>query len=126
MLKDQTSISTNNSGLRNLQLKRIFKWLRRDPPQQTIASEADQGDVGVRPDQTTDGEHSDDSSLSCSWADQADSSIFDTGSLNIEKSEDKNAVSHETPDLEGDLLCGAEQDTGVDPYNTGRFDTKNK
>jgi hypothetical protein len=123
MLKDQTSISTNNSGLRNLQLKRIFKWLRRDPPQQTIASEADQGDVGVRPDQTTDGEHSDDSSLSCSWADQADSSIFDTGQLVTEKSEGKDAVPHSTLRLEDGPPPGAEEDIGVDPYNTGRFDT---
>ncbi len=109
-----------------MNMKRFITWRRRDAPQQSITSEADQRDVGVRPEQKTEGEHSDDSFFSWSWADQADSSVFDTGRLVTEKSEEKNAVSHKTPDLEGDSLCGAEEDIGVDPYNTGRFDTANK
>ena len=67
------------------------------------------------------GEHGDDFSLYLSWPDQADSSIFDTGRLYIEKSKDKNAVPHNSPDEEDDSL---REDNGVDPYNTGRFDTK--
>ena len=105
-------------------MKRFITWLRRDTAQQSAASKAEQAPVSVRVRSEEEGEHSDDSSFSCSWADQADSSVFDTGRLNIEKSEDKNAVSHKTPDLEGDSSCSGEEDTGVDPYNTGRFDTK--
>ena len=97
-------------------MKRIIKWLRRVTPQQ---SEVDQHDVGVRPKQKINGEHGDDSSLYLSWPDQADSSIFDTGKLVIDKSENENTVPHKTPDLKGDSLC---EDSGVDPYNTGRFD----
>ena len=104
-------------------MKRIIRWLRRDKSQ---PSETDQRDVGVRPKQKTEGGHSDDSSIYLFWPEQADSSIFNTGSLNIEKSEDRNAVSHRTPDPEGDSLCAAEENTGIDPYNTGRFDTEKK
>jgi len=104
-------------------MKRIIRWLRRDKSQ---PSETGQHDVDVGLKQKTEGEHSDNSSIYLSWPEQADSSIFNTGSLNIEKSEDRNAVSHKTPDLDGDSLSAAEEDTGIDPYNTGRFDTKNK
>ena len=110
---------------RTTKMQRIIKWLRRKTRQQPIASEVDQR-VKARLEQEKEGEHSDDSSFSWFGIDQADSSIFDTGSLNIEKSEDKNAVSDKMLDLEGDSSCSAEEDIGVDPYNTGRFDTKNK
>jgi hypothetical protein len=105
-------------------MKRFITWRRRDTRQNSVTCEADQRDVGVRPEQKTEGEHSDDSFFSWSWANQADTSVFDTGHLVTEKSENKNAVSHKTPDLEGDSACNAEEDIGVDPYNTGRFDTK--
>ena len=103
-------------------MKRIIKWLRRDTPQQ---SEVDQRDVGVRPKQKIKGEHGDDSSLYLSWPDQADSSIFDTGKLVIDKSEIENTVPHKALDLENDALSDSEEDIGIDPYNTGRFDTEN-
>ena len=107
-------------------MKRFIDWLKPDPKQQSPANEAEQAPVSVRVRSESEGEHSDDSSFSCAWAERTDSSIFDTGSLNIEKSEDRNAVSHKTLTLEGDSLCSAEEDIGVDPYNSGRFDTKNK
>ncbi len=110
-------------------MKRIRKWLRRDTPQQSTDVEADQSDVGVkkvRSENETEGEHSDDSSFSWPWTDQADSSIFDTSSLVTEKSEDENTVPLATLRLEDDPLFSAKEDIGVDPYNTGRFDTKNK
>ena len=94
-------------------MKRFINWLTSDSRKQSAANEAE-------------GEHSDNYSFSWTEIDQADSSIFDTRSLYIEKSEDKNAVSHMTPDLEGDSLCGAEEDMGFDPYDSGRFDTGNK
>ena len=93
-----------------MKMKRIRKWLRRDTPQQSTDVEAE-------------GEHSDDSSFSWPWTDQADSSIFDTSSLVTEKSEDENTVPLATLRLEDDPLFSAEEDIGVDPYNTGRFDT---
>ncbi len=111
-----------------MKMIRFIKWLRRNRAQQSAASRAEQAPVSVRvrSEEETEGAHRDDSAFSWSWADQADSSIFDTGSLITEKSEDKNDVSHQTPDLEGDSLPGTEEDVGVDPYNTGRFDTENK
>jgi len=107
-------------------MKFLRKWLKPNPKQQSSANESEQAPVSVRArsEEETEGEHSDDSSFHCSWADQADSSVFDTGSLRIEKSEGKNAVSQKPPDLEGDSSCNVEEDTGFDPYNTGRFDTK--
>ena len=107
-------------------MKFFRKWLKPDPKQQSAANESEQIPVSVRVRSEIEDEHSNDSSFSCSWADQADSSIFNTGSLKIEKSEDKKAVSQKPPDLEGDSSCNAEEDTGFDPYNTGRFDTENK
>jgi hypothetical protein len=74
----------------------------------------------------TEGEHSDVSPSSPIDIDQADSSIFDTGSLNIEKSEDRNAVSQKMLSPQGGSSRSAEEGIGVDPYNTGSFDAKNK
>jgi len=107
-------------------MKRVIRWLRRDTPQHSITGEVDQRDIGVRPNQKTEGEHSDDSSISWTEIDQADSSIFDTGSLKIEKSEDGNTVSQNMPSPEGSSSRSAEEGIGVDPYNTSSFDTKNK
>ncbi len=105
-------------------MKFLRKWQKPNPKQQSSANESEQAPVSVRVRSESEGEHNDDSSFSCSWADQADSSVFDTGSLKIEKSKDRNAVTHKTPDLEGDSLSNAQEDTGFDPYNTGCFDTK--
>ena len=76
-------------------MKRFFKWLRRDTPQQSTASEAGQGnvDADVRPDQITEDENSAESSFAGSVLDQADSSIFGTGRLDTEKSEDAKSES---------------------------------
>ncbi len=111
-------------------MKRLCKWLRRDTPQQSTASEADQGDV--KPDQTIEDGNCADSSFSGSVLDQADSSIFDTGILVIEKSEDteseiddEHTVHIATLNLEEELW--SDDEAGVDPYNTASFDTeKNK
>jgi len=102
-------------------MKRIFKWLRQDTPQQ---SEVDQRDVGFRPKQKIEGEHGDDSSLYLSWPDQADSSIFDTGSLVLEKTDAGRPAKNQSPDTTSSAQ--ALTDNGVDPYNTGRFDNENK
>ncbi len=107
-------------------MKRIIKWLSRDTPKHSITSDADQRDIGSRPKQKAEGEHSDNSCFSWFGIDNADSSIFDTVRLVTEKSADKDAVSHSTLRLEDDPLFSAEEDLGVDPYNTGRFNTANK
>ena len=115
-------------------MKRFIKWFRRDTPQQSIASEADQDDVGadVRPDQITEDENSAESSSTRSVLDQADSGIFGTGSLDTENSEDAKSESDDedtvgvsTIKLEKELWPD-DDDIGVDPYNTGTFDTENK
>jgi hypothetical protein len=116
---------------RKLKMKRFLKWLRRDTRQQSIASEADQDDVDadIRPDQATEDENSAESSLTGSVLDQADSSIFDSGSSIIEKSkdakseiDDEHKVHIETLALEEELL--PDDEAGVDPYNTGSFDSE--
>ncbi len=94
-------------------MKRFIDWLKSASQQQSAANK-------------TEDEHSDDSSFSWTEIDRADSSIFDTGSLNIEKSEDRNAVSQKMLNSEGSSSRSAEEGIGVDPYNTGSFDTKNK
>ncbi len=113
-------------------MKRFFKWLRRDTPQQSIASEADQGnvDADVRPDQITEVENSAESSFTGSGTDQADSSIFGTGRLDIEKSDDaESEIDDEHTDHIATLKLEEElwpdDEAGVDPYNTGSFDTEN-
>ena len=117
-----------------VKMKHFFKWLRRDRPQQSIASGADQDDVGadVRPDQITEDDNSAESSSTRSVLDQADSGIFGTGSLDTENSEDaksesdsENTVGVSTLNLEKELWPD-DEDIGVDPYNTGRFDSENE
>jgi hypothetical protein len=116
-----------------LQMNRFLKWLKRGTPQQSIASDADQDIVyaDVRPDQITEDENSAESSFTGSVLDQADSSIFGTGRLDIEKSEDAKSESDNeitvgvsTLNLEEELW--PDDEAGVDPYNTGTFDTENK
>ncbi len=112
-------------------MKRFLKWLRRDTPQQSIASEADQGNVyaDVRPDQITEVENSAESSFTGSVLDQADSSIFDTGGLIIEKSEDAESEIDDEHTAHGAALkleeeLWADDEAGVNPYNTNSFDTE--
>ncbi len=102
-------------------MKRFLGWLKPDSQQQSANDIAQRAPVSVKL-----GTEGDDPSFSLSWTAEADSSIFDTGSLRIEKSADRNAVSHRTLGLEGDSFCSAEVDTGFDPYDTGRLDTGNK
>ena len=119
---------------RNVNMTSFLRWLRRDTRQQSIASEADHGDVGadVRPDQITEDENSAESSSTRSVLDQADSGIFGTGSLDIDKSEDakseiddEDTVGVSTLNLEKELWPD-DDDIGVDPYNTGRIDNENE
>ena len=107
-------------------MKFIRKWLKLDPEQQSTVNESEQAPVGAEVRSESESDHSDDSSFGRSWEDQADSSVFDTGNLKIGTVGDKNTVSRKAPDLEADSSANAEEDTGFDPYNTGRFDTKSK
>ena len=106
-------------------MKYLRKRLKPDLPQQSAANEAARVPVGarVRTVKETEGEYSDDSPFSWFGIGQADSSVFDAGSLIIDKSQDRDTVSYKTLDLEGDSLRSTGEDMGVDPYNTGRFDT---
>ncbi len=125
-------------------MKRIFRWLETkiSRPKNPIAAEQPSDPVSVKPDDIanddyeietsfntevppegkTKGEYSDDSSFSWFGIDQADRSIFDSHKLATEEPEDKDA--HTTPNQVSDSLSDAEEDIGVDPYNTGRFDAK--
>ncbi len=75
-------------------MKFLRKWLKPDPKQQSAVNESKKAPASlrVRSEEESEGEHSEESSLSWLGIDQADSSIFDTGKLVTEKSEDKDAV----------------------------------
>ena len=88
-------------------MKRFIDWLKQK-------SGADK----------TEGKDNADSSFGWFGDDQADSSIFDTGSLNISKSETN--ASEKAVDSGHASLRDAENDEGFDPYNSGRFNTKTK
>ncbi len=112
-------------------MNRFLEWLKRGTPQQSIASDADQDNVyaDVRPDQRTEDENSTESSFTRFVLDQADSSIFGTGRLDIEKSEDaESEIDDEHTDHIATLKLEEElwpdDEAGVDPYNTGSFDTE--
>lgn len=108
-------------------MKRLIDWLKRNSQQQSAANTVEQARASekVPSDQQMEGEHSVDSSFSWFGNDHADSSIFDTGSLIAEKPADKNTDSHKTLHLNDDSLSGAEEGEGFDPYNSGRFHSKN-
>ena len=90
---------------------RFLNWLKSASKQQSAGNK-------------TEGEHGDDSSFSWAEIDQADSSIFDTGSLVIEKPVGGRSAQDQTP--EASSSTPGLSDKGVDPYNSGSFDTKNK
>ena len=92
-------------------MKRFIDWLKSASQQQSAANKSED-------------EHSDDSSFSWTEIDQADSSIFDTGSLVIEKSDGGRSAKDQTPDTTSSTP--GLSDKGFDPYNSGRFDTENK
>ena len=105
-------------------MKRLIKWLRRDTPQQSVTGEADQRDVGVRPEQKTEDEYSDDSSFDCEASDRIEDS--GPGKDTQDQCDFEDTAPHATLELEDGPLSDAEEDIGVDPYNTSRFDTENK
>ncbi len=111
---------------RTMNMKRIIKWLRRDTPPQSIASEADQRDVGIKPEQKTEDEYSDVSSYNWEAIDRNESSDSGKDTPKPEQIDSMVTAPLTTLKLEDDPMSVTEEDTGVDPYNTGRFDTKNK
>ena len=90
-------------------MKRFIDWLKQ------ISQRRSAADKSI-------GEGNTDKPFGWFGDDQADSSIFNTGSLITKKSETK--VSGETPDFGHTSLRDAENDDGFDPYNSGRFNTK--
>ena len=90
-------------------MKRFIDWLKQISQRRSAA------------DKST-GEGNADKPFGWFGDDQADSSIFNTGSLNTRKPETK--VSDDAPDPRHTALHDAENDDGFDPYNSGRFNTK--
>ena len=109
-------------------MKRLIEWLMPNPSTRLAPCKADRAPVSarVRLKAETKDEHVDESSFGWFGTGNADSSVFDTGSLKIEKSEEGNAVSHKTLELDDDSPSSGEDDTGFDPYNSGRFKSKVK
>ena len=103
-------------------MKRIRKWLGPDSPQQSVTGEADQH-VKARPEQKTEDEYSDDSSIGWEALDR----IEDTGpgKDTQDQCDFEDTAPYVTLELEDGPLSDAEEDIGVDPYNTCRFDTEN-
>ena len=104
-------------------MKRLLEWLMPGPPQKFSRCKLGQAPVSqrVRPKAVTKDEHVDESSFCWFGTDNADSSVFDTGSLRIGKSEEGSALAHKTLEPINDPPCGGEEDCGFDPYNSGRF-----
>ncbi len=100
-------------------MKRIRKWPRRDTPQQSVTGESDQ--CGVRPDQKSEDEYSDNSSVDWEASDQIEDS--GPGKDTQDQCDFEDTAPYVTLQLEDGPLSDAEEDIGVDPYNTGRFDT---
>ncbi len=105
-------------------MKRIRKWLGPDSPQQSVTGEADQRDVGVKSEQKTEDEYSDDSSFDWEASNPIEDS--DPGKDTQDHCDFEDTAPHATLELEDGPLSYAEEDIGVDPYNTSRFDTENK
>ena len=105
-----------------------MQWLRRHASQQSIASDADQREVGVKvkPEQKAEGDYSDDSSFN--W--KVTNRIENVGPAKNAQIQDQcdceDNAPHTTPELAGDPLSGAERDAGGDPYNTAGFHTAHK
>ncbi len=108
-------------------MKRLKEWQMPETDQKFADRKADQTSVGVRPRPKPESkdEHVDESSIGWSGTDTAESSIFDTGSLRVEKTLEGKTGSHTKFKLVGDSTRGGEEDDGIDPYNTGRFESKN-
>ena len=94
-------------------MKRVIKPPRRDKPQQSIASEVKQR--GVKSVQEAEDEYRDDSSFN--W--KATDGIESKGP---EETRNEDSVLQTTLELEDDPL--SEEDIGVDPYSTARFNTE--
>ena len=109
-------------------MKGFINWLRRDTAQQSITSEADQRDVGVkvRLEQKKEDEYSDVSSYNWEAAGRNESSGSSKDKPKPDQCDHEDTVPHITLKLEDGPSSGTEEDIGVDPYNTGRFDTENK
>lgn len=90
-------------------MKRFIDWLKQISQRRSAADKSM-------------GEGDPDTPFGWFGDDQADSSIFNTGSLITKKSEAK--VSDEAPDSGHTPLRDAENDEGFDPYNSGRFNAK--
>ena len=111
-----------------MKMKCFIKWLRRDTPQQSIASEEDQYPVGARgrPEQKTESDYSDDSSFNWEVTDRIESSGPRKNTLIQDQCDHEDTVPHTTLKLDDDPLSGAEEDVGANPYDTAHFDAENK
>ena len=90
-------------------MKRFIDWLKQISQRRSAADKAM-------------GEGNTDTPFGWFGDDQADSSIFNTGSLNTKKTETK--FPDDAPGPGHTSLRDAEHDEGFDPYNSGRFNTK--
>ena len=106
-----------------IEMKRFTDWLKSDSLQQSAAIDARRASVGARfrSDKETKGDYGIACTVSWVGKDQADSSIFGTGSLNFERNKATATAPHSTTDQACDLSCDTEDGMGFDPYNSGRF-----
>jgi hypothetical protein len=106
-----------------MKIKRFRKWLRPDAPQPSFVSETNQRAVGVRPGQKMKDEYTDESSLNWEVIDMIERSDPETTNRLQDECDYEVTNPHSTLRLDDDSLFGVGEDIGVDPYNTGRFDT---
>jgi hypothetical protein len=108
-----------------MKMKRFIKWLRRHTPQQSVTGDTDQR-ARVKPEQKTEDEYNDNSSFHWEAADRNESSDSNKDTPKPDPSDNEDAAPLATLELEDGPLSIAEEDIGVDPYNTGSFDTEKK
>ena len=102
-------------------MKRLIKWLRRNTPQQSVTGEADQR-VKARSEQKKEEDYSDNSSFDWEAPDRIEDS--GPGKDTQDQCDFEDTATYATLDLEDGPLSDAEEDIGVDPYNTSRIDTE--
>ncbi len=107
-------------------MKHLIERPRRETQQQAVTGEAEQRDVGVRPEQKTENEYSVDSSFDWEAPDRIENNDPGTNTLVQDQCDYEVTVPHSTFKLVDDPLSRAEEDIGVDPYNSSRFETENR
>lgn len=109
-------------------MKRLIDWLRRKTPQQSIAGKEGQRTLGVRvnSERAEENDYIDETSFNWPATNRLEHSGSGNNILIQDQCDHEDTVPLITLTPGDDSLPVAEEDIGVDPYNTGRFGTASK